>query len=70
MRTKLTFTVLIERDENGVYIGSVPALDACYTQGETIEILMDRVREVIELCLEENGAVEPLEFVETRQITI
>jgi predicted RNase H-like HicB family nuclease len=70
MREKRKFTVLIERDENGVYIGSVPALKACYTEGESIEVLMERVREVVELCLEEDDKVEPLEFVETRQITI
>ena len=47
------FYVVIERDEDGVYIGEVPQLRACYSQGETIDELMVNMREVIEMCLEE-----------------
>ena len=47
------FYVVIERDENGMYVGEVPQLKACYSQGETIDELMENIREVIELCLEE-----------------
>ncbi|MCK4385784.1 MAG: type II toxin-antitoxin system HicB family antitoxin [candidate division Zixibacteria bacterium] len=46
------FTVLIERDEDGFYVATVPALKSCYTQAKTMQELMPRVREVIELCLE------------------
>lgn len=47
------FYVVIERDEDGMYIGEVPQLKACYSQGETIDELMQNIREVIEMCLEE-----------------
>jgi len=47
------FYVVIERDEDGIYIGEVPQLKACYSQGETIDELMQNIREVIEMCLEE-----------------
>ena len=47
------FYVIIERDENGMYIGEAPALPACYSQGRTIDELMVNMREVIALCLEE-----------------
>lgn len=47
------YYVLIERDEDGMYVGEVPQLKACYSQGETIDELMENIREVIELCLEE-----------------
>lgn len=47
------FYVLIERDEDGIYVGEVPQLKACYSQGETIDELMQNIREVIEMCLEE-----------------
>ena len=47
------FYVVIERDEDGIYIGEVPQLRACYSQGETIDQLMLNMREVIEMCLEE-----------------
>jgi len=47
------FYVVIERDEDGIYVGEVPQLKACYSQGETIDELMQNIREVIEVCLEE-----------------
>jgi predicted RNase H-like HicB family nuclease len=47
------FYVVIERDEDGIYIGEVPQLKACYSQGETIDELTRSIREVIEMCLEE-----------------
>ncbi|MCL4264421.1 MAG: type II toxin-antitoxin system HicB family antitoxin [Anaerolineae bacterium] len=49
------FFVIIERDEDRLYIGEVPQLKACYSQGRTIDELMTNMREVIELCLEEEA---------------
>jgi predicted RNase H-like HicB family nuclease len=46
------FSVIIERDEEGYYVASVPALPGCHTQARSLDELMDRVREVIALCLE------------------
>lgn len=48
-----TFTVLIEQDEDGFYVASVPALRSCYTQAKTLEELSPRIREVVALRLEE-----------------
>ena len=50
---KKQFYVIIEQDEDGIYIGEVPQLKACYSQGETIDELLINIREVIEICLEE-----------------
>lgn len=47
------FSVLIEKDEDGYYVATVPALGSCYTQAKTLEELYLRIKEVIELCLEE-----------------
>jgi predicted RNase H-like HicB family nuclease len=47
------FNVFIEKDEDGYYFASVPALKSCYTQAKTFEELRPRIREVVELCLEE-----------------
>ena len=47
-----TFHVIIEQDEDGVYIGKVPELVGCITQGDTLDELMENVKEAIELCLE------------------
>ena len=45
------FYVLIEKDEDGFFVGEVPALKACYSQGRTMDELLKNIREVIELCL-------------------
>jgi predicted RNase H-like HicB family nuclease len=55
MKGKRKFTVLIERDEEGYYVASVPDLRGCHTQAKTLDTLMKRIREAIELCLEVEG---------------
>lgn len=46
------FTVIIERGEDGYYIGTVPELKGCHTQGKTLDELMENVKEAVQLCLE------------------
>jgi predicted RNase H-like HicB family nuclease len=71
MKSKRKFTVLIEKDEDGYYVASVPALRGCHTQAKNLDILMKRVREVIELCLENaNDELGSLELVGIQQITV
>jgi predicted RNase H-like HicB family nuclease len=61
--SKREFYLIIERDENGYYVGEVPQLQACYSQGETIDELMANMKEVIQLCLEtENDERVPALF--------
>ena len=55
---KHRFTVLIERDEDGYLVATVPALKSCYTQARTMEELMPRVKEVIQLCLDEGSRIK------------
>ncbi len=65
------FYVIIERDEDGFYVGEVPQLRACYSQGRTIDELMANMREVIVLCLEEEGELDSIpEFVGVQRIYI
>lgn len=47
----LQFKVLIEQDEDGLYVASVPELPGCYTQAKTLEEVRRRIKEVIELIL-------------------
>lgn len=49
---KYNFTILIEKDEDGVYVASVPALKGCHTQAKSIEEIYPRIKEAIELYLE------------------
>ncbi len=69
MKTK-EFYVVIERDEDGIYIGEVPQLKACYSQGETIDELMQNIREVIELCLEELVEESTTEFIGVQRVVV
>jgi predicted RNase H-like HicB family nuclease len=69
MKTK-EFYVVIERDEDGIYIGEVPQLKACYSQGETIDELMKNIREVIEMCLEELGEESTTEFIGVQRVVV
>ena len=64
------FYVIIERDEDGYYVGEAPQLRACYSQGRTIDELMANIKEAIELCLEESHD-EPLpEFIGFQRVVI
>lgn len=47
-----TFHIIIEQDEDGGYIGKVPELQGCLSQGDTLDELIKNIREAIELCLE------------------
>ena len=71
MKRNRTFTVIIEQDENGFYVASVPALRGCYTQAKNLDTLMKRVREVIQLCLEVEGKeAATLELVGIQQVRV
>ncbi len=68
---KYHFTILIEKDEDGVLVGSVPALKGCHTQANSIEQLLSRMREAIELCIEVNkDDIVQNEFVGLQQIEV
>ena len=64
------FFVLIERDEDGLFVGEVPQLRACYSQGETIDELMANMREVIQLCLEADEQDPLPEFIGLHKILV
>ena len=49
------FSVIIEQDTEGYYVASVPALRGCHTQAQSLDELIVRVREAVELCLEVQG---------------
>lgn len=66
---KYHFTVLVERDEDGYLVATVPALKSCYTQARTREELMSRVKEVIQLCLDEEEPVQ-MTFETVEQVEV
>ncbi|MBI4329855.1 MAG: type II toxin-antitoxin system HicB family antitoxin [Chloroflexi bacterium] len=66
------FTVVIERDSEGYLVGSVPALAGCHTQAKSVDELVDRLKEAIQLCLEVQGeaSAEPLELVGIYRVAV
>ena len=66
------FTVVVERDEDGNYVASVPALAGCHTQARSLDELIERVQEAIAVCLEEDETAgrANLEFIGVQRVTV
>jgi predicted RNase H-like HicB family nuclease len=68
---KRDFNVVIERDADGYFVASVPTLAGCHTQAKSLDELMQRIQEAIELCLDfEEEQQEPLDFVGVQRISV
>jgi len=65
------FDVVVEKDSAGYFVASVPALPGCHTQAKSLDTLMERIREAVELCLEVQGnTVEQLDFIGVQRISV
>jgi predicted RNase H-like HicB family nuclease len=66
------FTVIIEKDKEGYFVGEVVELPGCHTQAKSLDELMERIKEAIELYLDVQGEAleKELEFVGIQEITI
>ena len=65
------FNVIIERDAEGYYVASVPELPGCHTQAKSLDALMERIREAIQLCLEvESEEVPTQEFIGVQRVWV
>jgi predicted RNase H-like HicB family nuclease len=65
------FNIIIERDSEGFYVATVPELRGCHTQAKSLDTLMQRIREAIDLCLEVEGDVpESSQFVGVQRILV
>lgn len=62
------FFVMIEKDEDGFYVGEVPQLRGCYSQGKSLDELMENIKEVIRLCIEEENIDVLPEFVDFQKV--
>jgi predicted RNase H-like HicB family nuclease len=68
---KREFNVVVERDEAGYYVASVPELPGCHTQARSLDKLMERIREAVELCLEvERDVTATTEFIGVQRIAV
>jgi predicted RNase H-like HicB family nuclease len=70
--TSKQYDVVIERDAEGFYVGSVPQLPGCHTQARSLDELMKRIQEAIALCLEvQDGPPPPaLEFIGVQRVNV
>lgn len=65
------YDVIVERDSDGYYVASVPALRGCHTQARSLDELLVRIREAIQLCLEVEGEpAESLLFIGVQRVRI
>ena len=69
---KRSFTAIIEKDEDGIYVGRVPELRGCVTQGDTIDELITNLKDAIQLYIEVKGEdnIELSKFIGTQQIEL
>jgi len=68
---KRDFTVVIERDEDGIYVASVPELAGCHTQAKTLDELRGRITEAVQLYLEvEYETVDVSEFIGVQRVEV
>ena len=65
------FNVVVEKDADGYFVASVPSLPGCHTQAKSLDQLMERIEEAIQLCLEvKGGDTEPLVFVGVQRVSV
>jgi predicted RNase H-like HicB family nuclease len=62
--------VIVERDEAGWYVASVPELRGCHTQAKRLDDVLERVREAIGACIEGEGKTTASEFVAVTRVTV
>ncbi len=68
---KKEFNIIIEQDEDGFFVASVPELRGCHTQAKSLDVLMKRIKEAIELYLEvEELQVETPRFIGIQTMTV
>ena len=73
-KKKLHFPVIIEQDEDGWFVATVPALRGCHTQARSLAELDERIREAVALCLDAEsageGAISQNKFVGVHELEI
>ena len=65
------FNVFIEQDEDGMYVAKAPEIQGCYTQGKTLQEVLERIKEAIDVCLEANkDEINPMRFVGVQRVQV
>jgi predicted RNase H-like HicB family nuclease len=67
---KRDYNVIISRDSEGYFVATVPEIRGCHTQAKSMDKLLERVKEAIELCLEDEEAGDYSEFVGIQRVSV
>ncbi len=66
-----TFTAVVERDQaTGLFVGYIPGWPGAHTQGESLDELHAKLREVVDMLLEDGDPVLETEFVGTQTLDV
>jgi len=67
----MDFNVIIEQDEDGIYVARAPEIEGCYTQGKNLQEVLERIKEAIEVCLEaDKEEINLMRFVGIQRIQV
>ena len=67
---KYHFPIVVEMDEDGVFIVSCPTFKGCHSYGGTIDEALENLRDVIEMCMEEQVTESVNQFIGVRDMEI
>ena len=62
--------IMVETDEDGIYIVSCPIFKGCNSYGKTIDEAIENIKEVIEICMEEEKPSNLNRFIGFREIEV
>ena len=65
-----SFTVIVEQDEEGYFVGTVPELRGCHSQAKSLDVLMKRIAEAISLCLADSPRSGKRTFIGVQQVKV
>lgn len=65
-----TFPIILQAEPEGGYSVSNPALEGCYSQGETIEEALENIKEATLLCLEDDATSVQSKDVSLHLVTV
>ena len=68
MSKKIHLPIIVEQDEDKVYIVSCPQFKGCHSYGSTIDEAMQNLNEVIEMCMQEEGVENLNSFIGFREV--
>ena len=66
----MSFNIILDRDEDGIWIVECPAIPGCVSQGETRDEALENIQDAIRLCLQVRAEKGMPLTVETRQIEV